>query len=295
MSRHPIGANTWIWTSPLTDERLAELAPRIRAWGFSTIELPIENLGDWDPIRTKDLLQQFGLSATTCLVMPPGRDLVSDDTDVVTETQSYLKGCLDLAAAIGARVVAGPAYAPVGKSWLMSTDERQATITRLVESLKPIVRHAEKQHVALGIEPLNRYETSLINTVEQALEVVERLDSTACGVALDTFHMNIEEKDPAAAIRSARGKVAHVQVCGNDRGAPGSDHTDWPKILDALDDADYRGPLCIESFSAGNMSLARAASIWRPLERSQDAIATDGLAFLTELMAQRESQRSATR
>jgi D-psicose/D-tagatose/L-ribulose 3-epimerase len=84
-------------------------------------------------------------------------------------------------------------------------------------------------------------------------------------------------------------------VCGNDRGAPGPDHTDWTKILDALEDADYRGPLCIESFSAGNMSLARAASIWRPLERSQDAIATDGLAFLTELMAQRESQRSATR
>ena len=123
--------------------------------------------------------------------------------------------------------------------------------------------------------------------------MVERIDSPKCGVALDTFHMNIEEKDPAAAIRSARGKVAHVQVCGNDRGAPGNDHTDWPAILDALDAANYRGPLCIESFSAGNMSLARAASIWRPLERSQDAIATDGLAFLTGLLARRASQRSA--
>jgi D-psicose/D-tagatose/L-ribulose 3-epimerase len=89
--------------------------------------------------------------------------------------------------------------------------------------------------------------------------------------------------------------VAHVQVCGNDRGAPGNDHTDWPAILDALAAAGYEGPLCIESFAAGNMSLARAASIWRPLERSQDAIATDGLAFLTGLMARRESHRRATR
>src|SRR6267378_3903236 len=115
MSRHPIGANTWIWTSPLTDERLAELAP---------------------PIRTKDLLHQLGLSATTCLVMPPGRDLVTDNRMVVIGTQEYLKGCLDMAAAIGATVVAGPAYAPVGRTWLMSADERKTTITRLVESLK---------------------------------------------------------------------------------------------------------------------------------------------------------------
>src|SRR5260370_13327168 len=228
---HPLGANTWIWTSPLTDERLAELAPRIRAWGFSTIELPIENLGDWDPIRTKDLLQQLGLGATTCLVMPPGRDLVTDNRPVVIGTQIYLKGCLDLAAAIGAGVVAGPAYAPVGRTWLMSADERKSTTARLTEALKPVVAHAEDRGVALGIEPLNRYETSLINTVEQALEVVERIDSPACGVALDTFHMNIEEKEPPAAIRSARGRIAHVQVCGNDPGPPGPGDQDWPPTL----------------------------------------------------------------
>ncbi len=292
---YPVGANTWIWTSPLTDGRLGELAPHLRAWGFAVVELPIENLGDWDPVRTRELLDQLSLSATTCLVMPPGRDLVSDDVDVVTDTQSYLKGCLDMAAAIGARVVAGPAYAPVGRTWLMSTAERSATIDRLIESLKPVVAHAEEKRVAIGIEPLNRYETSLVNTVEQALQIVESIGSPMCGVALDTFHMNIEEKDPAAAIRSATGRIAHVQVCGNDRGAPGNDHQDWPAILDALEDAHYFGPLCIESFSAGNMSLARAASIWRPLERSQDAIATDGLAFLTGLLARRESQRSATR
>src|SRR5258708_9437793 len=152
---HPLGANTWIWTSPLDDSRLAELAPRIRAWGFSTIEMTIENLGDWDPIRTKDLLQQRGLSATTCLVMPPGRDLVTDNRMVVVGTQEYLKGCLDMAAAIGATVVAGPAYAPVGRTWRMSSDERNTTITRPVESPNPVVAYPEKQQVPIGIEPLN--------------------------------------------------------------------------------------------------------------------------------------------
>jgi D-psicose/D-tagatose/L-ribulose 3-epimerase len=282
---HTLGANTWIWTSPLTDAWLAEFAPRIREWGFDVIELPIENLDDWDPEPTRELLHALGLGATTCLVMPPGHDLVSDDRQQVADTQRYLRSCLDIASAIGAGVVAGPAYAPVGRTWLMQPDERKQTIDRLVDALRPVVAHAEEVGVALGIEPLNRYETSLINTVAQALEVVQRLDSPSCGVALDTFHMNIEEKDSAAAIRAARGRIAHVQVCGNDRGAPGSDHTDWEGTLRALDDAEYTGPLCIESFSAGNKSLARAASIWRPLERSQDAIATDGLAFLRSLLA----------
>ncbi len=280
-----LGANTWIWTSPLTDAWLAEFAPRIREWGFDVIELPIENLDDWDPERTRELLQQVGLEATTCLVMPPGRDLVPDDRQQIADTQWYLRGCLDVASVIGAGVVAGPAYSPVGRTWLMQPDERKQTVGRLVEALRPVVAHAEERGVALGIEPLNRYETSLINTVAQALEIVERLDSPFCGVALDTFHMNIEEKDPVAAIGAARGRIVHVQVCGNDRGAPGNDHTDWEGILAALDAAEYHGPLCIESFSAGNVTLARAASIWRPLERTQDAIATDGLAFLRGLQA----------
>jgi D-psicose/D-tagatose/L-ribulose 3-epimerase len=282
---HKLGANTWIWTSPLTDAWLAEFAPRIRAWGFDVIELPIENLDDWQPERTRDVLQHLGLEATTCLVMPPERDLVSDNARQVADTQAYLIGCLDAAAAIGASVVAGPAYAPVGRTWLLQADERERTVDRLVDALQPVVAHAEDAGVGLGIEPLNRYETSLINTVAQALEIVERLDSPACGVALDTFHLNIEEKDPVAAIRAAGSRIAHVQVCGNDRGAPGSDHIDWAGTLEALGEAGYAGPLCIESFSAGNRSLARAASIWRPLERSQDAIATDGLAFLRGLMA----------
>jgi D-psicose/D-tagatose/L-ribulose 3-epimerase len=102
------------------------------------------------------------------------------------------------------------------------------------------------------------------------------------GLALDTYHLNIEEKDPVAAIRAAGSRIAHVQVCGNDRGAPGADHQDWPALLGALRDVGYAGPLCIESFTAHNQSIATAASIWRPLAASQDALATEGLAFLRD-------------
>lgn len=280
--------------SPLTDESLAWLAPRISAWGFDVIELPIETVGDWDPSRTADLLAELSLGATTCAVMPESRSLVHADRQTVALTQQYLRACVDAAARIGAGSVAGPIYSPVGSTWLMGRGERSALIDELTEALRPVADYAGERGVRLGLEPLNRYETSFINTVEQALEVVDLLDSDACGVALDTFHMNIEEKDLPAAVRSAAGRIAHVQVCGNDRGAPGSDHIDWPGIAGALVDAGYDGPLCIESFTAENRTIARAAAIWRPLAPTQDQLATDGLAFLRRLSTGDERGKEAS-
>ena len=78
--KNPIGANTWIWVSPPTDERLAALAPRLSAWGFDQIEIPVEAPGDWDPARTAELLGNLGLAASVCAAMGPDRDFVSADT-----------------------------------------------------------------------------------------------------------------------------------------------------------------------------------------------------------------------
>jgi D-psicose/D-tagatose/L-ribulose 3-epimerase len=283
---NPLGANTWIWVSPLADERLASLAPRVRGFGFDVIELPIENLGDWDPGRARDLLDGLGLHATTCAVMSPDRDLVSDDRAVIESTQAYIRGATDMAAAVGARSLAGPIYSPVGKTWAMDARERAAAIHRLVESLRPLADHAGQRGVTLALEPLNRFETSFINTAEQVMEVVDRVDSPALGVLLDTFHMNIEEHDPADAIRTCSGRVAHFHACGCDRGAPGADQIPWPRIATALHDTGYEGPIVIESFTVENQAIAKAAAIWRPLAPTQDAIATEGLRFLKTQFSQ---------
>ena len=72
---NPLGANAWIWVSPLADERLAQLAPRVRAWGFDFLELPIEQHGDWDPARAAEVLEEHSLRPTVCVAMGPGREL----------------------------------------------------------------------------------------------------------------------------------------------------------------------------------------------------------------------------
>ncbi|WP_406314326.1 sugar phosphate isomerase/epimerase [Streptosporangium sp. NBC_01639] len=279
----PIGVNTWVWTSPLTDNELVRLAPRIAGWGFDTVELPIERLGDWDPHKAAALLAEVGLGASVALVMPPGRELVAASAQTVADTQDYLRACVDAAAVVGSPVIGGPAYASVGRTWRISPDERRALYTELRDNLRPIADYAARRGVRIGVEPLNRYETSLINTVEQALDVLDGLPDEGCGLALDSYHLNIEEKDPAAAVRAAAERIAHVQVCGTDRGAPGADQFTWPAFAAALREARYTGPLVIESFTADNQAIATAASIWRPLATSQDALATEGLAFLRTL------------
>jgi D-psicose/D-tagatose/L-ribulose 3-epimerase len=281
---NPIGANTWIWVSPLTDERLAALAPRVRAFGFDVIELPIENPGDWDPGRARAVLDEHGLRATTCAVMSPDRDLATSDRAVTESTQDYIRSATDMAARVGASSLAGPIYSPVGKTWAMSPSERSSVISRLVENLRPLADYAGERGVTLALEPLNRFETSFINTAEQVMEVVDHVKSPALGVLLDTFHMNIEERDPAAAIRTCGSHLAHFHACGCDRGAPGGDQIPWPKIAAALRDSGYEGPLVIESFTIENQAIAKAAAIWRKLAPTQDAIATDGLRFLKGLL-----------
>jgi D-psicose/D-tagatose/L-ribulose 3-epimerase len=280
----PIGVSTWVWYSPLDDARLSELAPRVRAWGFDAIELPLETLIDWDPVPAAMLLGDLGLGATTCAVMSGERDLTTSDTAVTSATQTYLRRCVDAAQVVGSPVVAGPIYAPVGRLWRMNGPDREQAIDRLVEALRPVVEYAGDRGVTIALEPLNRFETSLINTVDQALEVVERIDSTALGVCLDTFHMNIEEKDPSGAVRIAGRRIAHVQACGTDRGTPGADQFGWSSFARALAEAGYSGSVCIESFTADNDAIARAASIWRRLAPSQDQLATDGLAFLRSML-----------
>lgn len=286
--RRVLGVNTWVWVSPLTDESLDRLARKAAAMGFGAIELPVESPGAWDPVRARDLLTEIGVTPYVVGAMGVGRDLVDASADSITATQNYLTHCIGVAETVGASVFAGPFYAQTGRVWRMSAAERAATTDQLRRSLTPVVETAAAAGVTLAIEPLNRYESSLINTVEQALEALDPLLGPGLGLALDSYHLNIEEKDPFAAIRNAGEHLAHVQVCGNDRGAVGDDHIDWSAFLDALDSIDYSGPLNLESFTGDNETIATAASIWRPLATTQDALAERTLKYLTELQDARE-------
>lgn len=278
-----LGVNTWVWTSPLTGDNAPDLLRHVARLGFSAVEIPLENAGDLDPDVLRAVLNETGLVPCVVGAMAPGRDLVAASEEDVRQTQDYLRACVDLAAAVGAAAVCGPFYAATGRVWRMSPGDRQAVYRELRRNLEPVVAHAVDAGVRIGIEPLNRYETSVINTVAQGLEALGPLLGDHLGLALDTYHLNIEERSSSAAVRLAGENLVHVQVCANDRGAPGGDQTDWTGLLAALDEVDYQGPLVIESFTADNAAIATAASIWRPLAATQDDLARDGLRHLEGL------------
>ncbi len=185
--------------------------------------------------------------------------------------------------AVGAFCVGGPVYAAVGRTWRMSPAARAACYAEFRRALRPVADYAAERGVSIGVEALNRYETSVVNTVEQVVELIDGLPSNV-GIMIDTYHMNIEEADPYAVLALAGPHIKHVQVSGTDRGAPGADHFDWPRFLTALAATGYDGAVCIESFTAQNDVIATAASIWRPLAPSQDALACQGLSYLRDVI-----------
>ena len=178
----------------------------------------------------------------------------------------------------------GPFYASTGRVWRMDADQRQTAYDDLRTHLAPVVDHAVAQGVRLGIEPLNRYETSLVNTVDQALTALEPLLGAGTRAWPWTATTSTSRSGPAptrseppvstwCTSRSAAATVARPAAT-RPTGRP------WSS---ALDDVGYDGPLVIESFTADNASIATAASIWRPLAPTQDELARDGLSFLRSL------------
>jgi D-psicose/D-tagatose/L-ribulose 3-epimerase len=279
------GVNAWVWVSPVTSEELEKLAPQVKKMGFDWIEVPIETIGDLDYTRAAKIIQDNGLSVSVCAAMGPDRDLIHSDVAIRENGMSYIRHCVDAAQTLGATNIVGPIYSAVGRVWQSTPDERARDIDLLVKQLSVLAAYAADHGTVLCIEPLNRFETSLINLASQAIEVIDRVASPGCQILLDTFHMNIEEKSLGDAIRATGSRMRHLHTCENDRGAPGTGHIPWSDVATALRDLKYDGPVVIESFTAKVKSIARAAAIWRALAPTQDSLAQDGLAFLKKLLA----------
>lgn len=280
------GVNTWVWVSPTTSENFPHYVRKVKALGFDLIEVGIEDTDALDYHAAGRLLHELDMGISLTAAMSPDRDLLVDDEDVRRNAVAYLRHCIDACAELGSSTLAGPMYSAVGRVWEQTPESRERDSERLAAQLRPLAAYAFEHGVTLCLEPLNRFETSFLNTSEQMNEVIDRIDHPACKVLLDTFHMNIEEKSLGDAIRSCGPRLGHFHACGNDRGAPGSGHVPWLEVRQALHDVGYDGPIVIESFTSEVKSIARAAAIWRSFEVSQDALAENGLAFLRELFGE---------
>jgi D-psicose/D-tagatose/L-ribulose 3-epimerase len=273
-----------LFTSPFTNDS-TKLFSTFKKWGFETVEIPVEDPSHIDPAHVKAELDKKGLACgSVCACMGPGRDFRGTAEEQKT-AMDYCQALIDQMVVLGCPSLIGPVYSVVGKADAVEPAQQKKEWGLVVKNLKQLGKYAEKKGVQICIEPLNRFETDFLNTVDQALKLVKAVGSKAVKVHLDTFHMNIEEKNQAAAIRKAGKLLGHFHACGSDRGTPGNDHIDWKPIAKALKDVKYHGDVVIESFTTDVKVIARAAAIWRKMEPTRDEIATKGIKFLKKALA----------
>jgi D-psicose/D-tagatose/L-ribulose 3-epimerase len=274
-----IGINTFLFTSPFTNASTSLFA-KFKRWGFDTVEIALEDPAHIDAGYVKRQLDRHGLvCGSVCACLGPDRDLRGTPKQQRTALL-YMQALLDQMVMLDCPKLIGPVYSSVGRADAVAAPEYQRQWKTVVKHLKTLSQYAEERGRLICLEPLNRFETDFINTCDQALQMVKAVGSPALKIHLDTFHMNIEEKDLAAAIRKAGKHLVHLHACGSDRGTPGGDHTDWESIAKALKAVNYQGDAVIESFTQDVKVIARAAAIWRRIEPTTAEIATDGIKFL---------------
>lgn len=274
-----LGINTFLFTSPFTNES-TKLFKTFKRWGFESIEIPVEDPSHIDPAQVKRELDKHGLvCGSVCACMGPDRDLRGTPEQQQTGLD-YMKRVLDQMVVLDCPSLIGPVYSAVGRADAVPPDEYKQQWATVVKNLTSLCQHAEARGRQVCLEPLNRFETDFINTCDQGLKMLKAVGSPALKLHLDTFHMNIEEKCQADAIRKAGKQLGHFHACGSDRGTPGNDHIDWKPIAKALKDIRYQGDVVIESFTTDVKVIARAAAIWRKIEPNRNDIAVKGLKFL---------------
>ncbi|MHA4894594.1 sugar phosphate isomerase/epimerase family protein [Pedobacter sp. PWIIR3] len=274
------GVSTWLWTSPFQTANIEELFAKIAAMGFDAVEIAVEDPDLIDGEAVKAGLVKYGLKAVICGAFGPTRDLTHEDPAVHQQCFKYIEACLDFCVLWDIPFFAGPMYSAVGKARMVSAEQRKKEWQLAVSNLRIVCNMADKRGIKLAIEPLNRFESDLVNTAEDVLRLVKDIGHPAAGIVLDGFHMNIEERDIAAAIKLCGKKLLHVQVSENYRGSPGTGQTRWDAYREGLNAIDYKGIVAIESFTPENKELAAAVCIWKPFADSQDDFASEGLHFL---------------
>lgn len=279
MTSRLIGISSFVLASPFTDND-TQFFKYAREIGFEVFEVCVEDPAQLSAEPLIEAANGAGLQISVCGAFGPDRDVSHEEPDKRAQGLRYLKGCIDLAADVGSPHVAGPMYSATGKARLLSAEQREQQRTWAAESLREAADYAGERGVRLAMEPLNRFETDLVNTVEQGLDLCDRIGRANVGLLLDTFHMNIEEKSFTEAMTRAGDRLFHMQVAENDRGTPGSGHVPWDEVFRALDAVGYNGSVVIESFLPTVAEIARAVSLWRPVAPSMDALARDGHAFI---------------
>jgi sugar phosphate isomerase/epimerase len=209
--------------------------------GYDGVELNIrdvtsEKLDDFVSI-TKSYHLSIVALGTGQSYLTDGWSILSKDSSIRNKLFNRLKSHTDFCSKTGAKLILGGVFGKLEGN----DEEKEKQKENAAEFVGELARYASKNGVDLLLEPINRYETNFLNTIDQALQFIKILDCLNVYVLPDTFHMNIEEEDPSSAIKKAGEKIKHFHVADSNRFAAGSGHIDFREVLKALESIKYDG------------------------------------------------------
>ena len=281
--KNPLGVHALTWVGGWSHEQCRLACKLTKDAGYSVIEIPIFDSFQIDIEDTSKVLKEYGLKATASLGLNFEEDINNEDPEIVAKGLKVLRHALDIVHKLGGDYLGGVIYSALGKYPVACTPKARANV---VASLRTLAKEAQSKGVTLGLEAVNRYETNLLNTVDQTVELIGEIGEPNIMVHLDTYHMNIEEYDLETPILKHPKKIGYVHVGASHRGGLGSGNIDFDQFFGALSKIDYEGVITFESFSSEIVdgTLTKALCIWRNLWVDNLKMATESRKYIEEKM-----------
>lgn len=268
------GVHTSMWTMSWDEEGCEHAVAKAQSYNMDFLEIALLDPPSVDADHSRKTLEAAGMRAVCSLGLPEAVWASRNPDGAIT----FLKMALDKTAAIGAEALSGVVYGGIGeRTGVPPTDAELDNVTR---TLSAAAAYAKSLGLLFGIEPVNRYETHLLNTGWQAVEMIKRIGAENMFVHLDTYHMNIEEKGAAQAILDAQEYLRYIHLSESDRGTPGMGTVDWDEIFVALRAINFSGGLAMESFVNMPPEIAFGLSVWRAVASGEAEVMEKGLPFL---------------
>jgi len=280
----PIGIFYAYWTHEWDVDFIPYIA-KVKRLGFDLLELNGGTVATMDSrtrLKIRQEADQAGIALSYGIGLQKKYDVSSLDEGTRQNGVAFMKAMIDGIREMGGGMVGGtvhsywPAVFPAGLAG------KEPILRQSLKSMRELAPYAEKRGVTLNIEVINRFEQFLINDCREALAYVKEIDSPACRILLDTFHMNIEEDSIGDAIRLAGPYLASLHIGETNRKLPGMGRQPWAEIKKALDDIAYSGPLVMEPFLLPGGQIGRDIAVWRDIvvDPDLDALAAQSVKFV---------------
>ena len=242
---------------------------KVQKLGYDILEFqaqPLLEMTNEECRAIKKYADERGIKLSYSLGLNPKYDVASPDMDVRASGVEYLSNIVRKIAVMEGELFSGVTYAGWGvPDYFVDEAEKEALFCRSVESMKQVMKVAEKEGVTVCCEAVNRFESPLVNTAAEAIKYADLVDSKNIGIHLDTYHMNIEENSIGDAIRLVGKRLRHFHTGENNRNVPGRGHLDWDEIFKALKDIDYKNDIVSEPFLMMGDEVGYDIRVWRPI------------------------------